>query len=120
VSDDQHTGDDNVRTLPVNVDLDLDAFERPATEVIPPYTVRLGGRTISMTNPDEIDWQDLLDIRDPVQFLRYSCSREDFQFILSFKLPGYKMAKLMEAYQTHFKIEEKLDNAARADRLRQR
>lgn len=106
-----------VTQLPVNVDLDLDSYAKPADQEIPDFTVRLGGRVVTFTNPDEIDWQDLLDITDPVQFIRYSCTKEDREHIVSLRLPGFKMSKLMEAYQTHFQIEDKMDRARRAERF---
>jgi len=107
----------NVTSLPEVIDFDLDAYERPEEEVIPDYKIKLGGRVITMTNPDEIDWKDLLDITDPVAFLRHSCSKEDRSFILGLQLPGYKFGKLMEGYYTHFQIDDKMEKARQAERL---
>lgn len=110
------TAPKKVTDLPENVTLDLDAYERPAEEVIPPFVVRLGGRTVTMTNPEDIDWQDLLDIENPADFLRYCVDKDDAKFILGLALPGHKFAKLMETYQEHYGIEEKLDAARRRNR----
>jgi hypothetical protein len=110
--------DATVSNLPQSFDLDLDSYQKPVEEQIAPFTVKLGQRIVTFNNPDEVDWKDLLDITDPVQFIRFSCSREDREFIFGQKLEGYKMAKLMEAYMTHFKIDEKVDRARQAERFR--
>lgn len=109
-----------VKQLPVEIDFDLDAYERPAEEVIPDYKIKLGGRVIVMTNPDEIDWKDLLDITDPVGFLTYAVSREDREHILGLDIPSYKFGKLMDGYYAHFNIQERMEKARQAERLRQR
>lgn len=111
---------DNVQQLPVNVDFDLDAYERPADEIIPPFVVRLGGRVIEMQNPDDIDWKDLLDITDPVNFLRHSVTKEERNHIFSLNIPGHKLNAMMERYQEHFKIEEKMEKARQASRFSNR
>lgn len=108
----------NVRDLPQDIDFDLDAYERPAEEIIPDFKIKLGGKVIVMTNPDEIDWKDLLDITDPVAFLRHSVSAEDRAHILGLDLPSHKFGKLMSAYYAHFHIEERMEKARQAERLR--
>lgn len=108
----------NAHELPQDVDLDLDAYERPANEVIKPFTVRLGGRTIEFTNPDDLDWKDLLDIEDPIDFLHYCVTDEDRKHILAQDVPGHKFAKLMQTYQDHYQLAEKLDSARRQQRRR--
>lgn len=109
-----------VRTLPEAIDFDLDAYERPESEIIPDFKIKIGGKVVTMTNPDEIDWKDLLDITDPVAFLRYSTSPEDRAFILGLELPSHKFGKLMDSYYTHFHIEERMEKARQAERLRSR
>jgi len=109
-----------VRQLPETIDFDLDAYERPAEEVIPDYKVKLGGKVVTMTNPDDIDWKDLLDITDPVAFLRHSVSAEDRAHILGLNLEGWRFGKLMDGYYAHFHIEERMEKARQAERLRQR
>ena len=109
-----------VTTLPVDIDFDLDSYERPAEEVIEPYRVKIGGKVITMTNPDDIDWKDLLDITDPVGFLRHSVSAEDRTHILGLQLESWRFGKLMDGYYTHFHIEERMEKARQAERLRQR
>ena len=104
--------DSNVRDLPVNVTLDLDSYERPAAERKEPFTVKLGGQVIEFKDPEELDWQDLLDIENPVDFLRYCVTPDERRHILGLKMEAHRFGKLMEAYQTHFEIDDKV-NAAR-------
>ena len=110
----------NVRDLPAEIDFDLDAYERPAEEIIPDYRIKIGGKVVVMTNPDEIDWKDLLDITDPVGFLRHAVSAEDRTHILQLDLPSHKFGKLMDGYYAHFHIQERMDKARQAERLAQR
>jgi hypothetical protein len=114
---DEHVGDDNVRTLPVQVDFDLDSYERAPEDVIPSLVMKIGGKPITLTNPDEIDWRDLVDMDNPVQFLTFSMSTEDRKHLMSLKLPAHKMAKLMEVYNDHFKLEDKIAAVRRSQRL---
>lgn len=105
--------DDNVRELPANVTLDLDAYERPAKDVKPDFTVKLGGRVITFKDPEEMDWQDLLDIEHPAHFLRYAVTAEERQHILALEMPAHKFGKLMDSYQQHFDLEDKVAQARR-------
>lgn len=109
-----------VKNLPEPIDFDLDAYERPAEEVIPDFRIKVGGRVVVMTSPDELDWKDLLEIQDPVNFLRHAVSAEDRNHILSIKLSGHQFGKLMESYYAHFHIEERMEKARQAERFRQR
>jgi hypothetical protein len=110
--------DDNVSSLPVNVDFDLDAYEQPESDKIPDLTMRLGGRVVTFTNPDQIDWLNLVEMTNPVEFLRYSCTKEDRNHILGLALPAHKFSKLMSVYEQHFKIEDRVNELRRAERVR--
>jgi len=94
--------------LPMDVDLDLDSVQRPAAEAVDPFKARVSGRVIVMTDPEEIDWQDLLDMATPVDFLRHCVSSEDREFLRGEKIAGWKFGRLMKAYQEHYKIDEKI------------
>jgi hypothetical protein len=109
--------DDNVRELPQQVDFDLDSYERAPEDIIAPLSIKLGDRVIVLTNPDEIDWRDLVDMTNPIQFLTYSLSPEDRRHVMSLNLPAHKLGKLMEVYQDHFKIEDKVAAFKRSQRL---
>ena len=109
--------DSNVTSLPVDVDFDLDAAQRPVNDVKPPFKSRIGGRVVEFSDPEELDWKDLLDIEDPVGFLRYSVSEDDRIHIVGQKMPGWKLGQLMEAYQQHYGFEDKIAEAKRKARL---
>lgn len=114
---DEHVGDDNVRPLPAQVDFDLDSYERAPEDIIAPLVIKVGGKPVTFTNPDEIDWRDLIDMTNPIQFLTYSVSEADRRHIMGLALPAHKLAKLMEVYQDHFKLEEKIAAVRRSQRL---
>lgn len=99
--------------LPENVNLNLDAVERPAEDRVDPFKVVVGGRVITMTDPEEIDWQDLLTIEDPIQFLEFCVSEEDRDYLAEQKIPGWKFGHLIQGYQKHFKIDKKIAQAQR-------
>lgn len=106
--------DDNVRALPGNISLDLDTLERE--DARPPFVVKVEGREITLGDPEDIDWQDLVEIESPAEFIRFCATKEDRDFLLSQKVPGWKFSKLMEAYQQHYGIDEKLADARRRER----
>lgn len=107
---------DNVTPLPENVVFDLDAEERPAEEVKPDFTVRINGRVLTMTDPEEIDWQDLLDIENPVDFLHYCTSQEDREFLYAQRMGGWKLGRLMDRYMKHFELDAKMQQFKRQQR----
>lgn len=104
----------NVTPLPGHVNLNLDEVENE--EAKEPFVVVLGGREISFSDPAELDWQDLLEINDPVQFLRYVVSKEDREYIHKQRIPAFKFAKLMDAFSTYYELDEKLEQARREAR----
>lgn len=96
-----------------DIALDLDAAQRPAEDVVEPFAARVGGKRIVMTDPQEIDWQDLLEIEDPAGFLRHCVSKEDRDHLRGLTLPGWKFGKLIDAYLAHYRLEEKMEEARR-------
>lgn len=103
--------DSNVTQLPTNITFNLDEQERETK--VEPFVALVGGRSITMTDPEELDWEDLLMIEGPYDFLTYSCSPEDKRYILAQKMPGWKFGKLIAAYQQHYGFDEKLAEARR-------
>lgn len=100
------------------VDFDLDAATREHDEVIRPFAVNFRGKVITMTDPAEIDWQDLLTIHNPADFLRHCVSEEDRRHIRKQRgVEGWRFGELMDAYMTHYKLEEKLRRAQADARL---
>lgn len=87
---------------PAPVDLDLDALERDGTRP-GPFTFRIGGESFTLTDPREIDWQDLLVAqRNPMMFIRFTIGDEDYQRFVRQRLPEWKMEKLMVNFFKHF------------------
>lgn len=109
--------DSNVAPITPNVDFDLDAAQRPAESVKSTFRARIGGKDIEFADPETLDWKDLLDIEEPVGFLRYSVSEDDRMHILAQAMPAWKLGQLMEAFQTHYGFEDKVAEARRKARL---
>jgi hypothetical protein len=105
---------DNVTRLPEpGVILDLDTVERPASEVKPPFVVNVGERKIKMEDPSEIDWRDLATVEIPADLLRVAMSNDDRVYLTGQALPAWKFNRLMEAYYTHYDLEDKIREAKR-------
>lgn len=108
---------DNVQDLPQHITLDLDAETRPEGDVKPPFAVNINGRRIVMEDPADLDWRDLMLLESPTEFLRLSLSKEDRKYLLEQNLPGWKFNRFMEAYYSHYDLDEKVRQAQRQQRL---
>lgn len=90
------------------IDFNLETVEREKTytpfKAFIPATDGTEGRTITMVDPADLDWQDLLDVDQPQKFLRYCITDEDKDWLLEQKIKGWQFAKLIEAYQKHYGI----------------
>ena len=105
---------DNVTHLPEpGVILDLDLEQRPAKDVKPPFVVNVEGKKVSLADPTEIDWRELATVEQPADLLRVAMSKEDRNHLYGLALPGWKFNRLMEAYYTHYDLEEKINAAKR-------
>lgn len=92
------------------VAFNLDTVERE--RVYEPYVVALStGETITMTDPADLEWQDILLIENPADFFRFCVSEEDKQKLRKEKIPGWKMRLLIADYQTHYGLDSE-GNAA--------
>lgn len=98
------------------IDFDLDAAERPAKDIKPPFVVKLGGRPVTMKDPGELDWQDLAVIQQPTDFLEFSVDEDDRDHVLNQEMPGWKLNALMERYMQHFGLDARLRQAEREQR----
>ena len=97
--------------------LDLDAEVRPASEVKPPFVVALGGREITLRDPSEIDWRDLVDLEDGLDVLRVAMSPEDREFLAGQEIEAWRFNRLVEAYHTHYNLDELTRKAERRRKL---
>ena len=88
------------------IDFDLDNVERESKTK--PFTFNWKGRAISLSDPAELDYRELLEIDNPLGFLRYTASKEDRDFLASDEgqMEGWRMGKLIEAYYKHFGLDQ--------------
>lgn len=87
-----------------HIDLNLDTAERPADQVKPPFAFAWKGRRVVLTDPADVDYQNLLEIENPLQFLRYTATQEDRDFLASKEgsMEGWRLNLMMESYYKHF------------------
>lgn len=90
---------------PNDLDLNLDDVEREKS--YKPFVFSLNGRKITLTDPAELDWQDIMEIDQPVKFLKYACDAETRDYMIAQKMPGWKFGKLVDAYLAHYGISTK-------------
>jgi hypothetical protein len=109
---------DQISSLPTNLAIDLDAAERPADEVKPPFTAKVGEKIITMIDPSDLDWRDLLAMQDPREFIRLTMSADDREHLSKTPIPGWKFGRLMEAFYLHYDLEELAEKARRESTLR--
>lgn len=93
-----------------SVALDLDALEREGAPG--PFDIMLGGKRYLLSDPQEVDWQDLIAaMSNPHMFFRLVLPPEDHHQFFETRLPSWKMRKLMARYQDHYGIPD-VPNAA--------
>jgi hypothetical protein len=91
------------------IDFNLETVEREKT--YSPFTAYIPatdggeGRTLTMTDPSEIDWQDLLEVDQPQKFLRYCITDEDRDWLVKQKIKGWQFGKLIDAYMRHYGLD---------------
>lgn len=88
------------------IDLDLDALERPEDQKAEEFAFNWKGRRIVLSDPAELDYRQLLEIDNPLGFLRYTASQSDRDFLASDagKMEGWRMGVLIEKYYKHFNL----------------
>lgn len=96
-----------------SVSIDLDTLERPSQDVKPPFKVKINGKTITFTDPAEVDWQDLASVEQPADIFRICLSKPDRDVIADAGLPGWKVNALFESFSEHYDFEERVAKARR-------
>ena len=91
------------------VHFNLDTVERRPEETFDVFATVIEGRRIEITDPAEIDYQDLLGCDSPLEFLRFTMTEEDREYLRSTRIKGWRLGKLIEAYLAHYKAEERMD-----------
>jgi hypothetical protein len=87
------------------IHLDLNAVERE--ETYEPFVFDWKGRVISLSDPAELDFRQLLEVETPIGFLRFTASQADRDFLASDegRMESWRLNKLIEAYYKHFGID---------------
>lgn len=110
--------------LPNNVKLNLDELDYESVDAEAakraPFTFQLGGREITMIDPSTLDWRDLMEIENPVYFLKYALSEEvpegqtvsDKEHVKAQAMPGWKLGKLIEGYIKHYGLDKQGNGVA--------
>lgn len=84
-----------------DVTLDLDALEREDRAL--PFRFLLNGNSYLLSDPQEIDWQDLLAaMASPQMFFRLVLPADQRESFFTSKVPSWKMRKLMDRYNDHY------------------
>ncbi len=84
------------------VAIDLDKMEREGGTP-KPFDFMLKGRRYLMSDPQEVDWQDLIAaLQNPVMFFRLVLPPDDQREFFTTKIPAWQMNKLMQSYQDHY------------------
>jgi hypothetical protein len=93
------------------IDFNLDTIERE--QHYAPFTIVVADRRMTLVDPKEIDWKDLLDIEQPIQFLSHVfASDEDKAFFKQQNFPGWKLDKMIEQYTKHYGLTNQGGGAA--------
>jgi hypothetical protein len=84
--------------------LNLDTLEREGGSPAP-FDFVLGGRRFILSDPKEIDWQDLIAaMRSPILFFKMVLPADDQRPFFDTKIPAWKLNALMQGYQDHYGI----------------
>lgn len=82
--------------------LNLDTLEREGGTK-PPFEFTLRGQDYVLSDPQDVDWQDLLvAMNNPIAFFRYVLPEVDQTSFFAGKLETWKLNVLMSKYQEHF------------------
>lgn len=105
----------NVTRLPSKaIALNLDLEEKDEADQFEPFTIVMFQREMTLIDPTDMDYRDLADIEDAVDFARYAFSVEDRQFLADKTVPGWQFGKIFEKYNEHFGLTKRIAEARRA------
>ncbi len=101
MSEDVQKTEPTVDNLPATA-LDLDALEREGGSPVP-FVFQLSGKRYLLSDPKEIDWQDLVSaLSSPYMFFKLMLPADDHEQFFSTKVPSWKLNALVEAYIKHY------------------
>lgn len=87
------------------IHLDLDSEQRD--ETYEPFVFAWKGKTLTLSDPAELDYRKVLEVESPVAFLRYTASQETRDFLASDEgyMEAWRLNRLMEKYYKHFGLD---------------
>lgn len=99
------------------IHFDLDNAQRPAEQVKAPFAFNWNERVITLSDPAELDYETLLKIEQPAQFLRYCASQDDRDFLADpkNKMEGWRIGLLIEKFYEHYGLDK--NEAKRREQL---
>lgn len=84
-----------------DITLDLDSLERENRPL--PFRFLLGGKSYLLSDPQDIDWQDLLAaMSSPQMFFRLVLPADQRETFFAATVASWKMRKLMDRYNDHY------------------
>lgn len=90
------------------IHFNADEAERP--QEFEPFVTVLNGRTITISDPADIDFQDLLEIENPMGFFKYTMSQEDRDWLASERgIKGWRLGLVLEQYLKHFQAADRIE-----------
>lgn len=95
-----------------HIDLNLDTIEREQSQVREPFAFVLEGDRYILTDPADLDWKALLEIDDPIGFFKHCMPAEQKDRFKELDVPGWKLGKIIEAFQKHYGLGDKGNAAA--------
>lgn len=105
---------DNISQLPTpGVTLDLDAYGRDEKDIRAPFTVKIRGRVVTFTDPDEWDWRETVAIRTPGDMMRSALVPDDLEYFIGLNLKTHEFGKLLKEYSEYYGLKEKFAEAQR-------
>ncbi len=82
--------------------LDLDTLEREGGSPTP-FVFVLDGKRYLMSDPREVDWQDLVSaLTNPFIFFKLMLPPDDQTTFFTAKIPSWKLNKLIDSYVAHY------------------
>lgn len=89
---------------PAGIAMNLDSLHREVT--VEPFVVVIAGKPREFLDPNEMDWQELMQIlQDPRVLFQLALSEEDYQAVMASRIPVWKMRALTDAYAAHYGID---------------
>ena len=92
------------------IHLDLDSEERG--EEYTDFVFSWKGRTLTLSDPANQDFRKIVEVENPLGFLRLTASQADRDFLASDEgfMEAWRLNRLMEKYYKHFGLDKERKN----------